>query len=95
MTENFAFTYQQSKCVCKVSPKPILFVVYVKKTKIVMSNALFLAQNFVFLHAPYNTAICCETTLWASSSRRYHITRQFVVKQLCGHLAHEDVRANF
>jgi hypothetical protein len=63
MTENFAFTYPQSKCVCKVSPKIDTFMAYVKKTKIIMSNALFLAPNFVFLHTPHNMSICRETTL--------------------------------
>jgi hypothetical protein len=48
MTENFAFTNPQSKGVCIVSPKTDTLLVYVKKTKIVMSNALFLAPNFVF-----------------------------------------------
>jgi hypothetical protein len=42
----------------KFRRKLICFVVYVKKTKIVMWNALFLAPNFIFLHTPHDTSIC-------------------------------------
>jgi hypothetical protein len=39
----------------KFRRKPIHFVVYVKMTKIVIYNALFLALNFIFLHTPHDT----------------------------------------
>jgi hypothetical protein len=67
----FAFTYPKSKRVCKVLPKIDIFHGICKKTKIVISNALFLAPNFDFFYTPRDTSICCcETTLWACNTGR-------------------------
>jgi hypothetical protein len=48
MINFFAFTYPKSKRVCKVLLKIDIFHGICKKTKIVISNALFLAPNFDF-----------------------------------------------
>jgi hypothetical protein len=53
-------------------------MVYVKKMKIVILNALFLALNYLLF-----THFTC------------YMTRRLIMKWLCGHVAHEDMRANF
>jgi hypothetical protein len=44
-------------------------MVYVKNTKIVTWNILFLASKFVFLHTRHDTSIYSETILWAYVAR--------------------------
>jgi hypothetical protein len=76
MTENFAFTYPQSKCVCKVLLKINTFCYTCKKDK-----------NYHVKCLIFSTKLCLLYT--------HHVTHRFVVKPLYGHIAREDVRAEF
>jgi hypothetical protein len=70
----------------KFRRKPIRFMVYVKKIKTIMWNALFLESKFIFFtHATWHS-ICRATTLWAYSTWRFtcnFFIKYFGIYQIC------------
>jgi hypothetical protein len=70
------FTYSQSKRICKISLKTVMFYGLCKKLKNCHIKCLIFSTKFYLFYTR-------------------HITRRFIVLQLCGYVASEDVRANF